>query len=143
MKIEASFVQDGIWWVGWTDDVPGALTQGESLEEVRENLIDAVKMIREPGGDAELSTCDHLTSNQLGFLSILSHSTTVRVRATVTISRLLFIWIWSLPNRGRVTPPGKIISASSSEPSLGPYFLSGKYPLRLKNEMLPIVGIPK
>ena len=48
MKIQASFVQDGKWWVGWTDDVPGALTQGESLEEARENLIDAVKMIREP-----------------------------------------------------------------------------------------------
>ena len=28
MKIQASFVQDGKWWVAWTDDVPGALTQG-------------------------------------------------------------------------------------------------------------------
>jgi len=28
MKIKASFVKDGKWWVGWTDDVPGALTQG-------------------------------------------------------------------------------------------------------------------
>jgi hypothetical protein len=34
--------------VAWTDDVPGALTQCASLEEARENLIDAVKMIREP-----------------------------------------------------------------------------------------------
>ena len=33
--------------VGWTDDVPGALTQGATLEEARENLIDAVRMIRE------------------------------------------------------------------------------------------------
>ena len=54
MKIQASFVQDGIWWVRWTDDVPGALTQGESLEEVRENLIDGVKMIREPVDLSEL-----------------------------------------------------------------------------------------
>ena len=46
MKIQASFVQDGKWWVGWTDDVPGALTQGATLEEARENLIDAVRMIR-------------------------------------------------------------------------------------------------
>jgi predicted RNase H-like HicB family nuclease len=30
-----------------TDDVPGALTQGATLEEARENLIDAVRMIRE------------------------------------------------------------------------------------------------
>jgi predicted RNase H-like HicB family nuclease len=48
MKIQASFVKDGKWWVGWTDDMPGALTQGATLEEARENLIDAVRMIREP-----------------------------------------------------------------------------------------------
>jgi predicted RNase H-like HicB family nuclease len=48
MKIQANFVKDGRWWVGWTDDVPGALTQGATLEEARENLADAVRMIREP-----------------------------------------------------------------------------------------------
>jgi predicted RNase H-like HicB family nuclease len=48
MKIQASFVQDGKWWVAWTDDIPGALTQGATLEEAPENLIDAVRMIREP-----------------------------------------------------------------------------------------------
>ena len=48
MKIQASFVKDGKWWVAWTDDVPGALTQGATLEEARENLVDAVRMIREP-----------------------------------------------------------------------------------------------
>ena len=48
MKIKASFVKDGRWWVGWTDDVPGALTQGATLKEARKNLADAVRMIREP-----------------------------------------------------------------------------------------------
>lgn len=48
MKIKATFVQDGKWWVAWTDDVPGALTQGATLEEARENLIDAVHCIKEP-----------------------------------------------------------------------------------------------
>ncbi|MCD6328160.1 type II toxin-antitoxin system HicB family antitoxin [bacterium] len=48
MKIMAKFVKDGKWWVAWTDDVPGALTQGETLEEARENLIDAVRMMQEP-----------------------------------------------------------------------------------------------
>ena len=48
MKIKATFVQDGQWWVGWTDDVPGALTQGATLDEARENLIDAVRHIQEP-----------------------------------------------------------------------------------------------
>jgi predicted RNase H-like HicB family nuclease len=48
MKIKASFVKDGKWWVAWTDDVPGTLTQGATLQEARENLIDAVRMMREP-----------------------------------------------------------------------------------------------
>jgi predicted RNase H-like HicB family nuclease len=42
MKIKATFVRDGKWWVAWTDDVPGALTQGETIEEAKENLIDAI-----------------------------------------------------------------------------------------------------
>jgi len=41
-------VKNGKWWVAWTDDVSGALTQGATLEEARENLIDAVRMIQEP-----------------------------------------------------------------------------------------------
>jgi len=48
LKIRASFVKDGKWWVAWTDDVPGALTQGETLEKARENLVDAVRMVQEP-----------------------------------------------------------------------------------------------
>ena len=48
MKIRAKFVKDGKWWVAWTDDVPGALTQGETLEKARENLVDAVRMVQEP-----------------------------------------------------------------------------------------------
>jgi predicted RNase H-like HicB family nuclease len=48
MKIQANFVKDGKWWVAWTDDVPGALTQGATLKEARENLADAVRLIRKP-----------------------------------------------------------------------------------------------
>jgi predicted RNase H-like HicB family nuclease len=48
LKIRAKFVKDGKWWVAWTDDVPGALTQGETLEKARENLVDAVRMVQEP-----------------------------------------------------------------------------------------------
>ena len=48
MKIRAKFVKDGKWWVAWTDDVPGALTQGETLEQARENLVDAVRLVQEP-----------------------------------------------------------------------------------------------
>ena len=48
MKIRANFVKDGRWWVAWTEDVPGALTQGATRKEARENLVDAVHMIWEP-----------------------------------------------------------------------------------------------
>ncbi len=47
MKIQANFVKDGKWWVAWTADVPGALTQGKTVEEARENLIDAIPMIQD------------------------------------------------------------------------------------------------
>ncbi len=48
MKIRATFVKDGKWWMAWTADVPGALTQGATLEEARENLIDAIHLMQEP-----------------------------------------------------------------------------------------------
>ncbi len=48
MKIRANFVKDGRWWVAWTEDVPGALTQGKTVAEARENLLDAIHMIQEP-----------------------------------------------------------------------------------------------
>lgn len=48
MRIRASFVKHGKWWIAWTEDVPGALTQGETLEEAQENLIDAIHMMQEP-----------------------------------------------------------------------------------------------
>src|SRR5437016_830371 len=47
-KFEAHFIHRGKWWVGWTDDIPGALTQGKTLGEARENLKDAVRLMLEP-----------------------------------------------------------------------------------------------
>lgn len=47
-QFNAHFLHHGRWWVAWTDDVPGALTQGETLEEARDNLKDAIKMMLEP-----------------------------------------------------------------------------------------------
>ncbi len=47
-KIDAHFLHQGKWWVAWTDDVPGAVTQGKTLEEARENLKDAISLMLEP-----------------------------------------------------------------------------------------------
>ena len=48
MKARATFVKDGKWWVAWCEACPGALTQGATLEEARENLRDAIRMMQEP-----------------------------------------------------------------------------------------------
>lgn len=48
MKVKTNFIKDGKWWFAWTDDVPGAMTQGETREEARENLVDGVSLMREP-----------------------------------------------------------------------------------------------
>lgn len=48
MRIRATFARDGKWWVAWTEDVPGALTQGRTLQEARRNLLDAVREMRKP-----------------------------------------------------------------------------------------------
>ena len=34
--------------MAWTDDLPGALTQGRTIEEARENLKDAIALMLEP-----------------------------------------------------------------------------------------------
>jgi len=47
-RYKASFLHRGKWWIAWTDDVPGALTQGRTLDEARENLKDAIAMMLEP-----------------------------------------------------------------------------------------------
>jgi predicted RNase H-like HicB family nuclease len=48
MNIRANFVKHGKWWAAWTEEVPGVFTRGTTLEEARENLIDAVHMAQEP-----------------------------------------------------------------------------------------------
>ena len=47
-RYRASFLHRGKWWIAWTDDLPGALTQGRTLDEARENLKDAIAMMLEP-----------------------------------------------------------------------------------------------
>lgn len=41
------FEQVGEWWIGHVEELPGANTQGRTLEEARENLKEAVVLILE------------------------------------------------------------------------------------------------
>jgi predicted RNase H-like HicB family nuclease len=47
-EYRANFLRRGKWWIGWTDDVPGALTQGRTLDATRKNLKDAISLMLEP-----------------------------------------------------------------------------------------------
>ncbi len=46
-KYTAVFEQDGEWWIGYVEELPGANTQGRTLEEARENLKEAVQLVIE------------------------------------------------------------------------------------------------
>ena len=41
----AVFEQDGDWWVGYVEELPGANTQGATIDEAHENLKEAVELI--------------------------------------------------------------------------------------------------
>ena len=44
MKNEYAAViqQDGRWWVGWLEEIPGVNSQGETRDELMENLRSAL-----------------------------------------------------------------------------------------------------
>ncbi len=44
----ATYLKRDKWWVAWSEDVPGALTQGHALAEARVNLRDAIRLMRQP-----------------------------------------------------------------------------------------------
>lgn len=44
-RFTAVFEQDGEWWVGYVEELPGANTQGRTLDEARENLQEAVRLV--------------------------------------------------------------------------------------------------
>ena len=46
-KSTAVFEHVDDWWIGYLEELPGANTQGRTLEEARENLRDAAKMLIE------------------------------------------------------------------------------------------------
>ena len=53
-QYRAHFLRRDKWWVAWTDDVPGAMTQGRTLTEARANLKDAIALLLEPADLAAL-----------------------------------------------------------------------------------------
>ena len=46
-RFTAVFEKDGQWWIAYVEEIPGANTQGATLDEARENLKEAVALILE------------------------------------------------------------------------------------------------
>lgn len=46
-RFTAVFEKDGDWWLAYVEELPGANTQGATLEEARENLKEAVTLVLE------------------------------------------------------------------------------------------------
>ena len=46
-QFKAVYEQVGEWWIGYVEELPGVNTQGRTLEEVRENLKEAVRLVLE------------------------------------------------------------------------------------------------
>lgn len=46
-KFTAVYEQHGEWWIAYVEELPGANTQGRTLEEARKNLKEAVQLIIE------------------------------------------------------------------------------------------------
>jgi hypothetical protein len=53
MQIQAKFVRDGASWVGWTDQVPGAIIEGATVGEARARLIAAIHELWDIRGGAD------------------------------------------------------------------------------------------
>jgi predicted RNase H-like HicB family nuclease len=46
-RYTAVFEQDGDWWIGYAEELPGANTQGATLNEARANLQEAIRLVIE------------------------------------------------------------------------------------------------
>ena len=46
-RFTAVFEKDGDWWIGYVEELPGANTQGRSLDEAREYLKEAIRLVIE------------------------------------------------------------------------------------------------
>jgi predicted RNase H-like HicB family nuclease len=44
-RFTAVFEHRDDWWIGYVEELPGADTQGRSLEEARQNLKEAVQLV--------------------------------------------------------------------------------------------------
>lgn len=64
-EFTAVFERDGEWWVGSVLELPGALTQGATIEEARENLKDAIQVYLEDCDPGDVPSVRELTRERI------------------------------------------------------------------------------
>ncbi len=67
MKLTAAFKQIGNSWAAWVEEIPGVNTQGETLDEARENLKDALQMVLEANRELAESEMEPSRREELVF----------------------------------------------------------------------------
>ena len=50
LRFQMEYWRDGRWFVGRFPQIPGVFSQGATLGELEENLLDAYRMMREEQG---------------------------------------------------------------------------------------------
>ena len=68
MKLTAAFRKVDDWWAAWVEEIPGANTQGKTIEEARENLKDALRMVLE--ANKELSEKEQEATSREEFVLV-------------------------------------------------------------------------
>ena len=64
-KYTAIIQQSGEWWIGWVKEIPGVNSQGNTREELLENLRDALEEALEMNR-AEVVATDSLSTASRG-----------------------------------------------------------------------------
>jgi predicted RNase H-like HicB family nuclease len=68
-RLTAIYRQSGDWWVASVAEIPGAHSQGRTLEEARENLRDAVELLLQTNRElAERGVSDEETVREELFI---------------------------------------------------------------------------
>ncbi len=72
-KLTAIFQKSPYGYVGYVEELPGANTQGNTLEETKSNLIEAVQLILEL--NRQIAEEDPVVTNQLSNQTLLNIQT--------------------------------------------------------------------
>ena len=67
MQLTAVFMQAPEGYIGFVEELPGANTQGQTLEEARENLKEAVRMVLEANRELAVRTIEGRTVSREPF----------------------------------------------------------------------------